>query len=61
MVGPVEVGKHEDVEQLGAGRRTECIEAFMETAIGAWIRFRHERGVTNMGRGTERDVHSAWW
>jgi hypothetical protein len=49
------------VEQFGAGSGTEGVDAFVETAVGAWIRFRHERGVTNTDRGTERDVHFAWW
>jgi hypothetical protein len=32
-VGPFEVGEHEDVEQLGAGSRTEGVEAFSESAL----------------------------
>jgi hypothetical protein len=31
-VGPIEVGEHEDVEQLGAGSRTEGVEAIPEAA-----------------------------
>jgi hypothetical protein len=29
LVGAVEVGEHQDVEQLGAGGRGECIEALL--------------------------------
>jgi hypothetical protein len=32
-VGPLEVGQHEDVEQLGAGSRAERVEAFAESAL----------------------------
>jgi hypothetical protein len=32
-VGPVEVGEHEDVEQLGAGSRTEGVQALPEAAL----------------------------
>jgi hypothetical protein len=28
-VGPVEVGKHQDVEQLGAGGAGECVETLL--------------------------------
>jgi hypothetical protein len=31
---PVEVGKHEDVEQLGAGSRPERIKALLARIIG---------------------------
>ena len=30
-VGPLEVGLHKDVEQFGAGSRTERVEAFSES------------------------------
>jgi hypothetical protein len=32
-VGSLEVGQHEDVEQLGAGSRPEGVEAFPEAAF----------------------------
>jgi hypothetical protein len=32
-VGPVEVGEHEDVEQFGAGSRTEGVQAFPDSAL----------------------------
>ena len=32
-VGAVEVGEHQDVEQLGARSRTEGVEAFPESAL----------------------------
>jgi hypothetical protein len=32
-VGSVEVGEHEDVEQLGAGSQTEGLQAFPEAAL----------------------------
>jgi hypothetical protein len=32
-VGSVEVGEHEDVEQLGTGSRPESVEAFPEAAF----------------------------
>jgi hypothetical protein len=32
-VGSLEVGEHEDVEQLGAGSRTECVETVSEPAF----------------------------
>ena len=32
-VGSLEVGKHQDVEQLGAGSRTECVQALTELAL----------------------------
>jgi hypothetical protein len=32
-VDPVEVGKHQDVEQLGAGSRTEGIETLSESML----------------------------
>jgi hypothetical protein len=35
-VGSLEVGEHEDVEQLGAGSRTERVETFSE--FGARVR-----------------------
>ena len=40
-VGPLEVGEHQDVEQLGAGSRPEGVQAFTESAfelIGAQMR-----------------------
>jgi hypothetical protein len=32
-VGSLEVGEHEDVEQLGAGSRTERVQAFSDSAL----------------------------
>jgi hypothetical protein len=32
-VGSLEVGEHEDVEQLGAGSRAEGVQALLETAL----------------------------
>ena len=32
-VGPLKVGEHEDVEQLGAGSRTEGLQALPEAAL----------------------------
>jgi hypothetical protein len=32
-VGAVEIGQHEDVEQLGAGSGAERVEAFAEPAV----------------------------
>jgi hypothetical protein len=32
-VGPLEVGEHEDVEQVGAGSRTESVQARPESAF----------------------------
>jgi hypothetical protein len=32
-VGSLEVGEHQDVEELGAGSGTECIEALPESAL----------------------------
>jgi hypothetical protein len=32
-VGPLEVGEHEDVEQLGAGSGTESVQALMYPAL----------------------------
>ena len=32
-VGAIEVGEHEDVEQLGAGSRTQGVEALTELAL----------------------------
>jgi hypothetical protein len=32
-VGPLEVGKHEDVEQLGAWRRTEGVESLPQLSL----------------------------
>lgn len=32
-VGPVEVREHQDVEQLGAGSRTEGIQSLLESAF----------------------------
>lgn len=32
-VGAIEVGQHEDVEQLGAGGRAEDVEALPESAL----------------------------
>ena len=32
-VGSLEVGQHEDVEQLGARRRPEGVQAFAESAL----------------------------
>ncbi len=36
-VGPLEVGGHEDMEQLGAGSGSECVEALPELAHGAGL------------------------
>jgi hypothetical protein len=30
---PLEVGEHEDVEQLGAGSRTERVQSFAQSAL----------------------------
>jgi len=32
-IGPIEVGKHQDAEQLGAGSGTEGLEALPEAAL----------------------------
>jgi phage repressor protein C with HTH and peptisase S24 domain len=32
-VGSLEVGQHEDVEELGAGSRSEGVEAFAESTL----------------------------
>jgi hypothetical protein len=32
-VGSLEVGEHEDVEQLGAAGGAECVETFSESAL----------------------------
>ena len=32
-VGPIEVGQHQDVEQLGAGSRTEGVETISKSAL----------------------------
>jgi hypothetical protein len=33
-LGTLKVGKHQDVEQLGAGSGAECVQALAEPALG---------------------------
>jgi hypothetical protein len=33
LLATVEVGKHQDVEQLGAGSRTKCVETLPKAAL----------------------------
>jgi hypothetical protein len=57
-VGSLEVGEHQDVEQLGAGCGTQCVEPLPESAFksigshGRRLRRRQSR-VVNTGTGAK--------
>ena len=58
-VGSLEVGEHQDVEQLGAGSRTEGVQALPEAAlelIGTHGRRLRRRTVVPRGPSSAMDV-----
>jgi len=63
-VGSLEVGEHQDVEQLGAGSRSERVQTFSEPALklvgshGREATPFHRRPVCQ--RACPRDIHERW-